>query len=811
MRSTYLIILCAVAVLAGCKSPAGGRAQWGAFKQESIGVSEESWSDLGPPQSEVIWLEEGEAPQPASGKIVYDLKNDGDAVFATIRDADDAVSVRHFSKNSKSSREEKQAFVGELSNLVPRALKDSERSKGPDGQSDVPISDAIAAESSIEADFFPDLTSIPSPESDSDELPEAPDLLPQVYRLADLEEEPNRRSTLDEPQVVTSLLQVREDGTQIEQAYGEIQQDASTGVVAASANEPQPTESFSIPTFKNEFPDSTELLGEQPIWSQAEPEGLQQEVEGGRQYFNVSLHEAIRQALESSPVLSDIGGRLLQSSSSVTSIHDPTVQASDPRFGVEGALSEFDAQLRARAFFEKNDQVLNNEILGGGVNLFRQDLWRIQAELSKKAATGTQFAIRHNIQDDLNNATRNLFPRAFDWNSEVEIRHPMLQGGGVRFNRISGRSLTPGVSNGVAIAQVNNKMSIVDFQLALRDYLSNIENAYWDLVLAYRTLDAKKSARDRTLATWQILKNLAEEGVVNRDKVDQALEQYFRLKEDVENAFYGRPAGGTRGFNGTSGGALQAESGVLVAERRLRLILGMPLDEEIILRPITEPPVAHLAYDLHEATRKALENRGELELQHLQLSKNAMELESDQNYLLPKLDMVARYRLRGLGDNLYDAYVPDSENPLDSASSRRHEWMVGAEVSYPLGFRQGHTAVRNSRLRLAREQAILSRMQQHLMHDVGNALSNKTRAFNVMRAARNRWEAAYRRYEYLTDKDVQAAKKMDFTLILDADRKLAESEVSYHRACVDYALSLKNIHFEMGTLFGYCDVHLAAL
>ena len=141
--------------------------------------------------------------------------------------------------------------------------------------------------------------------------------------------------------------------------------------------------------------------------------------------------------------------------------------------------------------------------------------------------------------------------------------------------------------------------------------------------------------------------------------------------------------------------------------------------------------------------------------------------------------------------------------------SNRHEWLVGAEFSYPLGFRQGHAAVRNSQLRLSQERALFREMQRQVAHDVGNALSNVDRSFRVLQAAFNRRVSAQRRYSYLSSEELQAARKVDFNLVLDADRRLAESESSYHRACVDYALAIKNLNFEMGALLDYCNVHLA--
>ena len=109
----------------------------------------------------------------------------------------------------------------------------------------------------------------------------------------------------------------------------------------------------------------------------------------------------------------------------------PAVVETDPRFGIDAALSAFDAQLSASVFGEKNDRALNNEFFGGGTRLLDQDLIVAQTQIAKKAATGSQFAFRHYTDYDSNNAPGNIFPSAWNTNFETEVRQPLLQGAGI--------------------------------------------------------------------------------------------------------------------------------------------------------------------------------------------------------------------------------------------------------------------------------------------------------------------------------------------------------------------------------------------
>ena len=52
---------------------------------------------------------------------------------------------------------------------------------------------------------------------------------------------------------------------------------------------------------------------------------------------------------------------------------DPSIIESDPRFGIEGALSAFDAQFTSNFSFEKNNRALNNVFFGGGTRILNQD------------------------------------------------------------------------------------------------------------------------------------------------------------------------------------------------------------------------------------------------------------------------------------------------------------------------------------------------------------------------------------------------------------------------------------------------------
>ena len=86
---------------------------------------------------------------------------------------------------------------------------------------------------------------------------------------------------------------------------------------------------------------------------------------------------------------------------------------------------------------------------------------------------------------------------------QMEIRRPLLQGYGVEYNRIAGPGAIPGFNQGVLLARINTDIALATFEGSVRNLVSDVETAYWELYFAYRNLDAAVQGRDTALETWQ--------------------------------------------------------------------------------------------------------------------------------------------------------------------------------------------------------------------------------------------------------------------------------------------------------------------
>ena len=113
----------------------------------------------------------------------------------------------------------------------------------------------------------------------------------------------------------------------------------------------------------------------------------------------------------------------------------------------------------------------------------------------------------------------------------------------------------------------------------------------------------------------------------------------------------------------------------------------------------------------------------------------------------------------------------------------------------------------NAELALCHERAIHREQEREVVHDLSNALSDAVRAFESCQSSLNRYIASR---EVLLS--LQAEEKQDLPVdidrILDAQRRVVESEIRYHQSRAEYAVAQKNVQLERGALAGENDLWL---
>ncbi|MCA9067811.1 MAG: TolC family protein, partial [Planctomycetaceae bacterium] len=349
---------------------------------------------------------------------------------------------------------------------------------------------------------------------------------------------------------------------------------------------------------------------------------------------DITLAECIQRALSHSDIIRDRGqflspgNTILNASQQANSIYDPAIQETGILLGnrgVEAALADFDTNFTINSLWGRDEQVQNSPFTGQGVQLgrtFIQETANVSAQLQKQLATGATWTLSHTINYQGTNSPpgQRLFPSVYTGNLQAQYRHPLLSGSGVEFNRIAGPSNSnplriSGVNQGVVIARINEDISIADFEASVRNLLKDVEDLYWELGLAYRAYDAEVVARNSNLHVWRITKNNTETaGRLTRADVADAEETFFETRSRSEEAL----------------------AQVYSIEAELRRLMGMPVNDGYILRPVDEPSTAEFLPDWHMSLAEALTNRVELRRQKWLIKSLELQLKAARTLVRPR-------------------------------------------------------------------------------------------------------------------------------------------------------------------------------
>ncbi|MGB7325619.1 MAG: TolC family protein [Rubripirellula sp.] len=569
--------------------------------------------------------------------------------------------------------------------------------------------------------------------------------------------------------------------------------NASPTPVSRNASIPTAAASPIAYSTKIDYPDVDSPSSDSAAHTLA-PRSVSDEGEGS-EYYDLTLPEAIQTALTNSRVLKDLSGRIMTAPGSALSVYDPAIRQSHPTMGVAGALSAFDAQHSTGLFYTSNDRAINNITLGGGTRQLDQDLAEFRNTLSKQTASGTQFTMRNILLYDASNQPGNLFESSYEDLLEFEARVPLMRGAGTEVNRIAGPGAVPGLpANGVLLARVDEDISLTEFENGVRDFVSSVEDAYWELQFAYRDLNAKIDARDQALMTWQIVKARSEQEMNGGEagKEAQAREQYFFYQNAVNNS-----------LAGTRGGSQSV--GVYLGERRLRRLLSLPANDGSLLRPSDSPLEIRVVYDWQHVLSEAVARRVEIRRQQWNVKRAELELVASKNLVKPQVDLVGLYRARGLGDQFTGS---DDNTAWDDLISGDHqEFRVGVEYQGDIGRRRALAGVRHAQLKLARACAVLNEQQLQVSHDLSDAVAEVDRTYASIEINSNRFLAAK---EHLDARRVEyEAGRITLDLLLRAQTQLSDSQTEYFRSQADYMLALKNANQQIGRLLENHQIFLS--
>jgi outer membrane protein TolC len=494
------------------------------------------------------------------------------------------------------------------------------------------------------------------------------------------------------------------------------------------------------------------------------------------------------------------GQQALSDSIRVLSL-DPAIAATD----IEGSLAKFDAQWNTSMTWNYTDQPPQglNQFNSGSNAQFSSSLLK---PLPTGGVAGITFSTNY---QDLSNPPRNfsILNPAYTPRLQFQFEQPLLQGYGVEINQLRashpGSVLTPfatgGRVPGILITRLRYDQERAEFERRVHTLVLNVETAYWSLYAGYWILYAREQALRQAFEAWKINKARFEAGRISVQDFAQTRQQFesFRAQRIAALGNGGVTQAGLTGSFASGGGVLERE-------RRLRSVLGLPVEDGTRLIPIDTPVVAPYAPDWLTAVDEALALRPELYLARQELKARQLDLINVRNLLLPDARITSTYGLNGIGTHL-DGGTNNAFRSL--ASDKFTDWQIGLRFSYVLGYRDAHAQTRAARLNLARSYLFVQDEERKAQHAIAVPYRNLIEVIQLMQAARAQREAATdqlraRFTEFL-------AGKGTLDILLESQRVWSQALSDEYSTIAQYNIELVNFEFAKGTILQHDNITIS--
>lgn len=459
--------------------------------------------------------------------------------------------------------------------------------------------------------------------------------------------------------------------------------------------------------------------------------------------------------------------------------YDPAINASRTL----EAEAQFDVSYFFNARTERADPGLSttdvapNQIVGF---TDKTKINTLETGFSQKLPWGGQgrllYGLTWNEVDSLPASGSNNGSQQRFWQNQIrlEVTQPLLQNFGADIN-----------SARVEIARLDQRISILDFRKTLEEQLSLTEQAYWQLYQAVKIVQIQENLLSDTIETYRVLRERFEKGLdASEVSVSQAQSSIKARQADL----------------------IRAKQQVRDASDELKRRMNdpqFPMSSDLVIWPTEEPLKEPVTFDYASAIDSASFNRFELGQQRARIEQARTAQRVAQNNLLPRLDLVSRVGVVGLGDTTGEAFQNNSDfnNP---------NWSFGIEFEYPIGNRAAKAVFR--RAELQRQQAIeqYRGLLTQVSQDVRTALNSIDSNWQQSIARQQARLASTRQLSLLQLQQDQGSEiTPSFVQIkLQAQEELANASREEVAALAGYSIAIQQLERSKGTLLKYNNVQL---
>lgn len=443
--------------------------------------------------------------------------------------------------------------------------------------------------------------------------------------------------------------------------------------------------------------------------------------------------------------------------------YNPAIEATR----IVEAEAQFDAVFFSGFNYNDQDRPTSSQLMGT-----HSDTRVWQGGIRKLLSTGMRVQASYALTRTQTNLSFQTLNPAYFNQFIVEFQQPLLRGFGLDFNRAQ-----------IELNRLSREISLQRFEREIRETLFNVEQAYWRLLQARRAL----TVQARLIEEFQtILVALRKRGVYDAIRVE-----VNQVDTQVQIA---------------EAGFVEAVNNVNKAQVALKALMNDPVlnqadDAEIV--PTDLPTAEPLVLDQVGEVAAALTHRAELREARLAIQQSQVAIGVAKNQALPRLDLLFRYIIDGLGANPDRAFSQLSEHDFN-------EYVVGLDFEWPIGNRGPEAALRRARWQQAQAiaaqraqiEGVIAQVKQ-VIWDLRSSFEQIGPNFRAARASFEQLEAIRKRQETRDPRNLQVE--------LSAIRDLATARVQLLGALVSYNVSLIDLERQKGTLLRYNNVFIRGL
>jgi len=446
---------------------------------------------------------------------------------------------------------------------------------------------------------------------------------------------------------------------------------------------------------------------------------------------------------------------------------DLKIQLINPAIAAERVSLEearFEAAFNARVSHTKTDNPDSSTIDLSG---FQGESTNTDLGVSVPLRTGGTVSFDVVDYRSKTNSPYSIFNPSYSSDFSASISQPLLRNAGNKVNTYA-----------IQIAQYDYQITNARTKLEATRVIADVDRGYWRLYAARKELEVRKQWYDHAVALYEQSQRLYDAGQAAQIEVIRAQAGVAQRLEAI----------------------ITSENNLVERERDLKRALnkaGLEMNTPTVLVPETEPNPIRYEIDPNKLIDVAFDQRMEMLEVELQITQDIITKGYLENQALPLVTFDYNYNINGLGSSRRDSY--------DLLFDKRFEdHRLGLNLQVPLG-----NGVAKSQLAQAfyqRRQRLATKESRELMieYEVLNAIDQLEANWQRILAARQSSilygrlsEAEVRQFElgYVTSTDV-----------LEAQSNYADAQSAEILSLTDYQISLVDLAYATGTVFGSAKI-----